>query len=184
MSFIKDFLLLNFNQFENIGFSFPIGMFLTSMALALCASAFIINYHKRYTCTILKQLLRHGALDEESSKTLGAIRLDNVLGLKSALSRKGQLTYMVRRVGENKQTYDEYVAATKKKGYKDEKIDFENACFYIDPEHIDRAKRVVSATNTEWWRPALMTVFIVAVWVILALFVPGLLESLNASVTS
>ena len=183
MDFIKDFFLLNFNQFENIGFSFPIGIFLTSMAAALCAAVFIINYHKRYTCSLLKQLLRHESLDEQRAKTLVALKLDKTLGLKSALSRKGQLTYMVRRVGETTQTYDEYIAASKKRGHKDEKIDFKKACFYIDPERIDRAKRLVETTNTEWWRPALMAVFIVAIWVIMALFSPQLLQSLNEAAT-
>lgn len=179
MSFIKDFFLLNFDQFENFGFSFPIGVFLTSMAAAFCVAVFIINYHKRYTTQLLTQLLRHEALDEASAKTLSALRINKSFGIKSALSRKGQLTYMVRRVGESKQTYEEFLAETKKRGYKEEKIDFENACFYIDPEKTDRAKRLVETTNTEWWRPALMAIFIVAIWVILALFLPGLLQSLS-----
>lgn len=179
MSFIKEFLLLNFDQFENFGFSFPIGAFLTSMALAFCVAAFIINYHKRYTADLLTQLLRHEALDEATAKTLGALRINKSFGIKSALSRKGQLTYMVRRAGESEKTYEEYLAESKKRGYKEEKIDFETAVFYIAPDKLDRAKRLVETTNAEWWRPALMAVFIVAVWVIIALFLPGILQSLS-----
>lgn len=179
MDFIKEFFLLNFNQFDNFGISFPIGIFLTSMAIALCAAVFIINHHKRYTCSFLKQLLRHEALDDQKAKTLTSLKLENMLGLKSALARKGQLTYMVKRVGETEKTYDEYMVESKKRGYKDEKIDFESALFYIAPERVDRAKRLVETTNTEWWRPALMAVFIVSIWVIMALFVPELLQSLN-----
>lgn len=181
MSFIKDFFLLDLDQFENFGIFFPIGAVITAMAVAMCAAVFIINYHKRYTTLILTQLLRHKALDEASAKTLGALRLDKLLGIKSALSRNGQLTYMVRRVGETQKTYDEYVAESKKRGYKDEKIDFEKAQFYLAPERIDRAKRVVETTNTEWWRPALMAVLIIAIWVALALFLPDLLEALNSA---
>lgn len=181
MSFIKDFFLLDLNQFENFGIYFPIGAVITAMAVAMCVAFFIINYHKRYTTLLLTQLIRHKALDEVGAKTLRALKLDKLLGLKSALSRNGQLTYMVRRTGETKKTYEEYMTVSKKRGYKDEKINFDEACFYIDPERIERAKRLVESTNTEWWRPALMAVFIIAIWVVLALFLPDLLNSLNAT---
>ncbi len=179
MKFIKDFFLLDLSQFENIAIYLPIGVIFTSLALALCVAVFIINYHKRYTTQLLTQLIRHEALDEQGAKTLGALRLDKLFGLKSALSRKGQLTYMVRRVGETQQTYEEYLAVSKKRGYKEEKINFDEARFYIDPERADRAKRLVETTNTEWWRPTLMAVFIIAIWVIMALSLPELLEWLN-----
>ena len=182
MKFIKDFLLLNFDQFENFGFSFPIGIFVTSMAAALCIAVFTINHHKNYTLCILKQLIRHEALDESRAKTLAELRLDGIWGLKSALSRKGQLTYMVKRVGEKTQTYDEYVAESKKKGYKEDKPDFDCAKFYIPADRIDRAKRLVETTNTEWWRPALMCLFILIFLGVIATFLPGLLDAINNSV--
>ena len=179
MSFIKDFLLLDLNQFENFGIYFPIGAVFSLMALAFSVAVFISNYHKRYTTQLLRQLIRHKAFDEDSAKTLNALRVDKLLGLKSALTRNGQLTYMVRRVGETKQTYEEYVAMSKKRGHKDEKIDFDDARFHIDPQRIDRAKRLVETTNAEWWRPAIMALVIIAIWVVAALFLPDLLEALN-----
>ena len=69
MSFIKDFFLLNLSQFENFGIYFPIGAIITSFALALCITVFAVNYHKRYTATLLTQLIRHEAYDEASAKT-------------------------------------------------------------------------------------------------------------------
>jgi len=179
MKFIKDFFLLNLSQFENFGIDFPIGAIITSFLLALCIAVFIVNYHKRYTTTLLKQLIRHEAYDEARAKTLSELRINASLGIRLALSRKGQLTYMVKRVGEKNQTYEEYIETSKKKGYKDEKINFDEARFHLDSERIDRAKRLVGSTNTEWWRPALMAIFIIAIWVIVALFLPNLLEALN-----
>ena len=181
MDFIKDFFTLNLNQFKNFGISFPIGAILTSFALALCTAVFIINYHKRYTLSLLTQLIRHEAIDAASAKTLKALRINAGFGIRSALSRKGQLTYMVRRVGESSQTYEEYLAASKKRGYRDEKIDFDNATFYLDPEHSDRAKRLIETTNSEWWRPALMAAIIIGIWILAILFLPDLLETINAS---
>lgn len=181
MSFIKDFFLLDLSQFENFGIYLPVGAIVSAMAIAMCAAVFIINYHKRYTTQLLMQLMRHKATDESCAKTLKSIRLDKMIGLKSALSRSGQLTHMVRRVGETRQTYDEYIAESKKRGHKDEKIDFDNAQFYIDPQQSDRAKRLIETTNTEWWRPAVMAAIIIAIWVLLALFLPDLLEALNSA---
>ena len=181
MSFLKDFFLLNFNQYENFGFAFPIGIFCFSLAVAFSVAAFVINWHKSYTTALIKQLLRHEAIGEENAKTLAALRVDKIFGIKSALSRRGQLTYIVKRAGKVAPTYEEYRAASKKRGFREEKIDFDTALFYIDEGKLDRAKRLVAGPGAEWWRPALITVFLFAAFVLCAAFLPGFFEYINTT---
>ena len=125
MNSIKDFFFLNLNQYESFGFSFPIGMFLIFMTVVLCAASFVLNYQKCYTRAILKQLTRHKAKDEKSAKTLSELHLEKSLGLKYALAKSSSLKSMVKRVGESTPTYEEFVENSKKKGFKEEKIDFD-----------------------------------------------------------
>ena len=67
----------------------------------------------------------------------------------------------------------------KKKGYKPEKIDFESAKFYIAEERVDDAKKIVYAANHPWWKPAMISVGLVAVLILLALFLPDILAKIN-----
>ena len=179
MQNIKDFFFLNLNNFENINIPFPIGMFLTLFTLVMCVMTFVVNYQKMTSAGLLKQLLRHKAFDEESAKTLKALKIKPTLALRHSLSQSGQLTYMVKRAGYIKPTYEEYVSKTKKRACKEERIDFGNAEFYLDLEKIDRAKRTVETSNTAWYRPIVLTALFIAVWVVLLFSLPPLLEYLN-----
>jgi hypothetical protein len=186
MSFLKDFFFLNLNDFENIGLNFPIGIFLIMLAVAICGMVFIINWHKTYTIAMLKQLLRHEATSEASAKTLADLGLSNTWGLKSSLSKSGQLTYVVKRVGEEKLTYEKYMENQKKKKSKEknEKIDFTSSKFYIESGKLDRAKRLVETDNASWWKPVFISLIIIAVLILSALFLSDILQAINSSLAS
>ena len=181
MKYIKDFFFLNLENYENIAFPFPIGIFLTVFTLALCIMSFVVNYYKRHTTYMLKQLLRHKAFDASVAKTLSELNLKDSFPVKLALSGSGQLTYLVKRAGFVRPTYEEYVENSKIKGFKDEKINFQEAKFYLDIEKIDRAKRTVERARTDWYRPVIISVVLIAILVALVFLLPMLLDFLNKS---
>ena len=86
---------------------------------------------------------------------------------------------MVKRAGACDVSYEEYVAESKKKGLKDEKIDFETARFYIAPDKLDRAKKTVETDSTTWFKPAILTAVFFAILILFALFSEELLTLLN-----
>ena len=90
--------------------------------------------------------------------------------LKSALSRHGQLTLMVKRV------LDEPAEEQKS---QNEKIDFSTARFYLGAENIDRARRINEGTAPTYFHAILFSVMIIAIAVILSLFMPEILSLLS-----
>ncbi len=182
MSFILDFLLLDLAQYENFGISFPIGFFITILLLALSCACFVINYRKMYTTEALRRFIRLEALSEKKAKTLTELRLDK-RAIRSALSRSGQLTYLIRRVGEQMLTPEEYTAKKKSRTLKEEKIDFTSAKFYLDPEKIKRAENEIANGSTSWWQPAVLTAIFVAIFILLAIFAKDILFAINESVS-
>ena len=180
MEFIKDFWSLNLNQYENIGLYFPVGVFLVLLCVVMSGAAFFLTYYKRNTVTLYKQLLRHEATCEDKAKTLRELRLDASHAIRSALSKSsGQLTYVVKRVGEVKENYEEYIKKSKGRGYKPEKINFDEARFYIAEDKVDIAKKNVSGAEPAWWKPIAITVTMVVIVVLLAIFLPDILSAMN-----
>ena len=178
MKLIKDFFLLNLKDYTDSQFPLPIGATLTVMLIALCAVFFVITYRKRYTVALLRALIRKKATCEDDAKTLAELKLHENGAIKRALSRSGQLTYIVKRAGENKESYEEYIKKTKEKGYREEKTDFDSARYYINEERMELAKSIIEKTNTSWWIPAICSVFCLAVLVLCIIFLPDLLSLL------
>ena len=181
MKLIKDFFFLNLNDYENIAFPFPIGMFLMFFTVAMCAMCFIMNYTKSRTTSLLKQLMRHKAFDEDSAKTLAQLRLPHSLALRLALSQSGQIAYMVHRAGYVRPTYEDYIAASKKNGRRNAKINFDTERFYLDVEKISRAKKIVETDKTSIIKPILFSVLFIGILIGLMFSLPEILEAVNSS---
>ena len=179
---LKDFFFLNLDKYENFKVSFPIGMIIFATALASCVAVFAMTFYKRTNSAICRSLMRHGATEEDKAKTLKELRLSDSRAIKSALSKSGQITSIVKRAGERRPSYEEYVASMKKKGFKPEKIDFETAKFYIAPDKADSAKKIVYGADHPWWKPIAISVGIIAVLVLLMIFLPDILTSINNSI--
>lgn len=180
MSNIKNFIFLNAkDSFQNVVVDIYINIILYVMAIALCITIFWVSFHKNYTVRTLKQLLRRNALSEDSAKTLSELRLSESKAIKRALSRRSQLSDMVKRVGEKKLSYEEYMALSKKKGLTKEKIDFADAKFYIPEDKIDRARRISEKENPSLLRNILICVFIIALFFTLSLFMEDILMELG-----
>lgn len=179
---LKDLIMLNAKDFLEIGSDVYINLIMLIIAAALCVASFFINFHKTYTVNIIKQLLRREATSEETAKTLSELHLENQRGLKSALSRKGQLTSLIKRAGYVEPTYEEYMAQAKEKKLKREKIDFLTARFYIPQESQDKAKRIKERENPTIARTVLVCVLILSLCVCLMLLMPGILRLISNAV--
>lgn len=200
MSF-SELFLLNAKDYLGTVTNVYINVILLFVAAALCIACFFINYHKRYTVLIIKQLLRRGATSEDNAITLADMRLNNTYGLKAALSRDGQLTRIVKRVGFSQPTYEQYKEAEEKRKalYKDKsvskeekkaaksrwkeqsraKIDFAAAKFFIPEESVKRAELTREKENPTLLRTILVCVFILALYVCLMLLMPSILRLIS-----
>ena len=167
MKILKEFFFLNLIQFENIGIYFPLGVFLILACAVACCSVIFFTYHKIYTRLIYKKLLRHNAVGEENAKTLRELKIDDSFAIRSLLSRpNGQLTYIVKRAGEEKISYEEYMQKSKK---VEEKIDFSTAGFYIPGDKTDMAKKLLEGSEPSWIKAAIVCVFFIGL-LVLAVF--------------
>ena len=179
-TYFERFFLLNLKDYSNISVNLYVNLLLLTafvgMGTAVCLAAVI----RSKMALVTKQLLRHGAIGEENAKTLSQLGLINIRGIRRVLSREGQLTRIVRRVGEVRYTYEEYVALVKEKKLTRENIDFSTAAFFIDTEQSARAKNVYETYSSPWQKTAAICVFLLAVYVCLSLVMPEIMSWLNS----
>ena len=165
---VENYFFLNLNEYFD-WISFPINLFILSIAIGVCIAIFFVTAHNIYTYNILRQLIRHESRNEESAKTLAQLHIKPTRMLRSALSRHGQLTSMVKIVSNGE------INSTAKKVA----IDFTTARFYIGADFSDRAMRISEGTRPSYIKATLFSVFILAVSVILSLFMPEILSFLS-----
>jgi len=180
MKAIKDFLFLNLSDYENIGIELPIGAILLGFSVVMIAFAFYYYYYRSSVACFCTRLLRAGAVSEEKGRGLRDLRLDGSLGVKIALRGGGELKAIVKRVGEKKPTYEEFVEGSKKRGHKAERIDLSEALFYVDPDQRGRAERI-SSENHSVLTPIIISVVLISVLVAAIFFLPDLLSLINKS---
>ena len=178
-SFFKNYFLVNLKDYPSFGFDFPITAVLFCFLIALIFTTVVVNYKRRKIEEVISALTRHKAFNEESAKTLAELNL-NLASVRSLLSSEGQLTKMVSYVGEKKLGYEEFMELSKSKEYKEEKIDFDEARFYINESGRDRAKRVLEMGSASVTNTILFCLLLVAVFICLTLLMPGILSALNS----
>ena len=176
--FVDNYIFLNTKDYFGNAYDFPINIILLSLAIGVSAAICFITFHRRYTARLMMQLLRHNAIGEENAKTLAELRIKPIFFLKSSLSKTCQLTSIVKRVGAVTYTYEEYVKLQKEKGFKEEKINFETAKFYIDPEKAVNAKAINDEGEPSYVKCALSCLLVLSVSVCIALFMPEILAFL------
>lgn len=182
MNFYEKYFLINLKDYPNIGINFEINKILLFLAIGIIIAAVAVNYRKASMTLVIKGLLRHKARDEESAKSLGELKISS-LGARLALNGSGRLAGIVKRVGANKYTYEEYIELTKKRGYKEERIDFESAKFYIADEKYEEAKKIFERSDGSLVHTILFCVFIIAIYICLLFAMPGILDFVNALFT-
>ena len=116
LSFYKKYILLNLGDYEAFeGFNFYVTAFLWCLTVFVFIGVFLSNNQRNKTIRITKQLLRHGARDETTAKTLRELGLDSTYSTKRLLTFGSRLCRTVKRVGERDVTYEEYIAYEKNK---------------------------------------------------------------------
>ena len=178
---VKEYLSVNLKDYENININFEINKFILLCALALCVISFFVNYKRGLLVNTVKQLLRHNATDEESAKTLEELGLADSRGIRKAIFTSTQLRRMISIIGENRPTYEEYVAAQKDKK-KIADPDPLAVRIYIPAEAMDRAKHVYNTYSISISNTILACVMFLASAVCLVLLMPELLTFLNGSI--
>ena len=205
MSFI-DVLMLNVKDYLDTVLDIHINLLILAIALTICVAIFIINYHNSYTVNLLKSLVRHKAYGEESAKTISELRLESPNSIKRALSRSGQLTSIVKRVGEprreeitdvsdgssNEEALTDETDSSSKplinsecdcnSSHAYEKIDFNTARFFIPKDKLQRAQRIIETENPSLLRAALFSVLIILVFVGVMYLMPGILTLISKNV--
>lgn len=178
--FINDYLLINFKDYIDPGIDFPINIFLLSIAVGLCIASVLITIHRRYTATLIKQLMRHNAIDEASAKSLKELRIEPTFFIRAALNRKsGQLANLIKCAGAKTYTYEEYSKLQKTKGFRDEKINFDEAKFYINAEQMPRARRINDMGLPSYFQTILGCLLILIIFISVTLFMPEILTLLT-----
>ncbi len=175
----KQYFLINLKDYPNIGLDFYITIFISCFALALIVTTIFVNYKRSKIELLMRQLTRHNAKSEESAKTLSELKLDTKVFRYLLSKENGQLGVMVSRVGETKPTYEEYMKSIKTKGYKEEKIDFALARFYIKESGKERAEKVLEMGAPSVLNTLLFCILIVALYVCLTFLMPGILTYIN-----
>ena len=178
--FLK-YVLLNFKDYKNLGFNFPIGIILILLAFALPIAVFIVNHRKNSIAICVKQLLRHDAIGEGGAKDLKSLRLSKFSSIKKMLLRGGQFSSMVKIEGLKKPSYEEYTKDLKEKK-KSQKINFNEIKIYLSEEKKKEAELIASNGITPLWKPAVISFSIVLIIALLFVFMPEILTLINSNV--
>lgn len=182
--FYKKYFLLNLKDYPSLGIDLYITVILFIFSLVFIAVTIIVNFRRAKMELLLRQLKRRDALNEESAKTLKELRLGGFV-FHRLLSVEGQLTKLVGRVGEVKYSYKEYIDLLKKRGAKkSEKIDFSTARFYIRDVKNPRTIKLLENDSPTILNTILLCVLIIAIFVCLALLLPGLMGMINDFIAS
>lgn len=176
--FYDSFICLNLNQYKNLKVDFEINKFLIIALVGLVAAIIIINYVRSSMYLTVNKLIRHEAIGEENAKTVGELGL-NLRRVKRCLASSSQLKTIISRVGEEKLSYEEYIAKCKSKDKTLDKIDFEIAKFYVIKEKTDEARELGLKSKSLVLNTVLFCVLSVVAVVCLIFLMPEILTLVN-----
>ena len=172
------YINLNLKEYSNINVDFEINKFLIIVLFAIIIATVLINLKRTFITRLLNNLIRHEAFSEDSAKTLAELDLLNPV-MKHIISESSQLSRLISRVGEVKMSYEEYLEKIKEKGYKEEKINFDEARFYIKEENLISAKDASANKSSSLLNTVLLCVLTFMVFVCLILLMPEILGIIN-----
>ena len=177
--YVENFFLVNTNEYKNIGFDLYVNLILLAITLGMCVAIFCLWYKRAAMSLLIKQLLRHEAFDEASAKSLKELSLSDSGAVRRMLLKDGQIRKMVRRVGEKRYTYEEYVALQKEKKRIDEAFDVDKGLFYVEKEEINRARSFYERFSGSVVRAVGFSVFLLIIFVCISLIVPEILAVID-----
>ena len=177
----NEFLSINLKDYPNIDIDLEIGKILFCFTIALIIATVVINYIRIQTNSLIKKLIRYEAIEEDKAKTLEELGI-KLFNAKIAFFAKGKTDKIIFYQGQKEYTYEEYSELIKSKDFKEEKIDFKNAKFYIKPDQLDRAKKIIDQPTTSVVSLILLCVLIFVIFICILLLLPGLLNFLNNNI--
>lgn len=179
---LKECLSINLNEYENININLEINKVILAACGVFIIFIILFDVYRMGIRSMVNQLIRHGAKDEESAKSLKELGLEGtriIRVIKMMLARDNLLTKVVARSGEKKYSYEEYKALSKEEREENEKIDFSTATFYVKEEQSSLVSGIVEKYGTSVQRTALSCSFVVLMGICLVACMPGILNVLN-----
>ena len=174
----KKYFFLNLKDYPNIGVDIYINQVILIFTVGIIIASFLINYNRTGINLIVKRMLRKKALTSDSALTLDELGV-NSFRTRSLLLGSGQLKKLVGRVGEETLSYEEYIKLTRNKKYKEERLDFTSARFYLREEMIGRSRHIVEVGTTSMLNAVLFAILLISVYICLSLLMPDILNFIN-----
>lgn len=195
MDFYEKYFFINLNEYPNIGIDLEINLVLFGILVGALIATAILGYRKAAIATVVKALIRHESINEESAKTLSELHISSRAVMK-VLGGDGRLSKIVSQVGKKEYTYEEYLALMKRKKKRRgeentenqgdirslEKVDFSVARFYIAEDKIEEARRVYDRSDSPILHTVLSFVLLVALFTCLMFAMPGILSLIDSIV--
>ena len=176
---------INLNDYPNIGISFPINKVLFAITVVICIACVFVEIQRKYTKDLVRKLMRHEAVSEESAKTLEELGLNSGFFIKRQLQSEFSFAgRLIKRVGQKEYTYEEYVELQKQKKQVKEKIDFQTARFYLNGKEELRRKHIIENYNPSILRTAMWCLLMLVLYICIALLVPEILSMIDLSIAS
>lgn len=182
--FYKNYICLNLKDYPNLKLDLEINKYLIATLLGLIIAIILINYMRSTVYLTVNKLLRHEAISEDSAKTLDELGI-NLGKVKRCLMSASQLKSIVAQVGETRLSYEEYrekVRENKKLKNKEpifEKIDFENARFYIRKDQLNVARELSFKSRSIVLNTVLFCALTVVIMICLVFLMPEILNFIN-----
>lgn len=180
-NFIRAYFLVNLNDYPNIGIDLEITKVLFCFTIGLIVTTIVVSYIKIQINTLIKKLIRYEATEEENAKDLEKLGMKPIEA-RVAFLAKSRISKIIYYKGQKEYTYEEYSKLIKTKGFKEEKIDFKTAEFYIKPDKLDEAKRIIDVPSTSVLSIVLLCILIIAIFTCIMLVMPELLSFINSIV--
>lgn len=180
MDFYEKYFLLNLKDYPSLGIDLEINKILLYIVIGAIIALIFMGYRKAGASSVVRSILRRGAKNEESAKTLDELKVNTPAARSVLRATGGRISKLVFRVGATKYTYEEYVRLTKKRGYKEEKIDFATAKFYIPEEMSDEAKKIYERSDSPLFHTLLACVLLISLYVCLLFAMPEILDIIDS----
>ena len=178
-SFIEKYIELNLKDYENFGFDLEITKLLGLVFLGIMIAAVAMNLIKQNTSLIIKSLLRHECSSEEKAKTLPELNITSRIAELVAFSDSGRLRKIIKRVGEVKYSYEEYIKLLREKK-KPQKPDSKTTPLYIPSDRLDEAKRIFDKGAPSLLDSVLICVLLFALYICFIFIMPTLVSFANS----
>ena len=176
----NNIILLNLNEFENIGIDFYINVFFFFLSVAIIVIALVFEYSRGTVHITVKQLVRHEARGADNAKSLKELGLNRNRIVMLLLSRSRDLNSVVKRLGKPEIDYEGYMKLSREEKKKIFSIDFENEKFYLSEENKERVDRILSRYAFSLPRFIAFSVLVILLWGAVAAFSYEILAYLNS----